>query len=892
MDKSSSQPDVSAVQTSDPPDYPGFFTRAWNGVLLFLEIIGLRREDTVDQAAQVARLRLYHTEFRKLISANHSFLENLGDLETRLIKKKFTDRAFVKAKVIRLISDVHAMVESINAISSNRYAALREVYDRTSAPLLGVIQESTESSSSEILLDMHQVLADHAELAGGKMANLCEMANTLELPIPDGFVITTEGYQLLIEEGGIRSWIQDKHLELGSAHDVERVSTVLQERILQLEVPAILEEGLCAAYDRLGTRLGGHPALAVRSSAVGEDSDFSFAGQFLSLLNVPREEMAQAYLRVAASLYSPEAIHYRLLHGIPGESAKMAVGFIAMVDAMCSGVVFTQDPSHDDSGMVLIQAVKGLGVLLVDGRTSPEVVLISRNAGRPAIERVASAQKSLVVMSPGAGIQEVEHDSMDVEGPCLSNEEAIQLTEWAMQLERHFGGPQDIEWAMDQGRRMLLLQSRPLRLAAHASSADGPEPGFLLLVEKGEIACPGIAFGRAVHLSENDDLESFPEGGILVARRSSPKFVRLMSKAGAIVTDAGSTTGHMASLAREFRVPTLLNTRVAVQTIPPDAVITVDANSGFVYLGEVPGLAEQAARDREASELESMSQTTPGFRFLKRVIELVSPLNLTDPTSTSFRTEACRTLHDMARFIHEKSYQEMFLLGDNVGDLRASSYQLDVFLPIDLYLIDLGGGLDGTPSHRKVKRSQIASVPLSALLKGMFHEKIQRFGAKPMDLGGFVSIMMRHAMNTPEQDASFRDPCYAIISDNYLNYTARVGYHFSVVDTYCGLTQNKNYISLVFHGGAADFLRRARRVRAIAGVLEHHGFRVKVNQDIVNARLNKPSREEAIVHLEMIGSLLQFFRQMDAAMTSDEAVAVFRDAFLRGDYGLEEMTVK
>jgi len=889
MDTSNSQSEVS---TTNPANPPGGVARAWRGLLVFLEIIGLRKEDTVDHVAQVARLRLYHTEFRKLISANHSFLENLGDLETRLLSKEFTDRSFVKAKVIRLISNVHAMVESINAISSDRYATLREVYDRTSAPLLEVIEASTESSSAEILLDMHQVSADHAELAGGKMANLCEMANTLGLPTPDGFVVTTEGYQLLIEEGGVRSWLQDKHLELGSAHDVERVSAVLQERILQQQVPPILEEALLAAYDRLATRFGADPALAVRSSAVGEDSDFSFAGQFLSLLNVPKEQMSQAYLRIAASLYSPEAMHYRLLHGIPGESAKMAVGFIAMVDAIASGVVFSRDPSNADSGKVLIQAVKGLGVLLVDGRTSPEVVLVSRNTDHLHIERVASSQKSRIIVAPGSGIQEVEIGGSDIEESCLTDEEAIQLTKWAMQLERHFGGTQDMEWGMDESRRILLLQSRPLRLTAQAASSAEPLPGFPLLIEKGEIACPGVAVGQAVHLSEDDEMESFPEGGILVARRSSPKFVRLMSRAAAIVTDMGSTTGHMASLAREFRVPTLLNTRVAVQAIPPDAVITVDANSGFVYRGEVPGLVEQAVKSREALDLENPRQKTPGFRFLKRVVELVSPLNLTDPTSGAFRADACQTLHDMARYIHEKSYHEMFMLGDNVGDLRASSYQLDVSLPIDLYVIDLGGGIAGTPKQRKVKRAQIASVPLAAVLKGMFHEKLSRAGAKPMDIGGFVSIMMRHAMNSPEQDASFRDPCYAIISDNYLNYTARVGYHFSVVDTYCGLTQNKNYISLVFHGGAADYVRRVRRIRAIAGVLEQHGFRVKVNQDIVNARLNKPSREEAVTRLEMIGSLLQFFRQMDAAMTSDEAVTIIRDAFLRGDYGLEEITGK
>jgi pyruvate,water dikinase len=96
-----------------------------------------------------------------------------------------------------------------------------------------------------------------------------------------------------------------------------------------------------------------------------------------------------------------------------------------------------------------------------------------------------------------------------------------------------------------------------------------------------------------------------------------------------------------------------------------------------------------------------------------------------------------------------------------VGDLRTSAYKLDVFLPIDLYLIDLGGGLADTHGSRKVKRSQVISVPLAAMLTGMLHKKIPRFGAKPIDASGLFSIMMRHAVNNPEGESTFRDPCYA-----------------------------------------------------------------------------------------------------------------------------------
>jgi pyruvate,water dikinase len=168
----------------------------------------------------------------------------------------------------------------------------------------------------------------------------------------------------------------------------------------------------------------------------------------------------------------------------------------------------------------------------------------------------------------------------------------------------------------------------------------------------------------------------------------------------------------------------------------------------------------------------------------------------------------------------------------------------------------------------------------------MLHKGIPRFGAKPMDLRGFFSIMMRHAANSPEQDRTFQDPCYALISDRYLNLTARVGYHFSVVDSYCGATTNKNYISFLFRGGAADVIRRGRRGRAIGGILKEYGFAVEIRGDAVSARLSKVSQQETADHLEMIGRLLQFFRQLDVSMVNEQAVQEIQDAFLRGDYNL------
>ena len=142
------------------------------------------------------------------------------------------------------------------------------------------------------------------------------------------------------------------------------------------------------------------------------------------------------------------------------------------------------------------------------------------------------------------------------------------MTRWALLLEHHFGSPQDIEWALENNHHIILLQSRSLCFTAHPIRNAQPIPGVPLILEGGEAGCPGVASGPAIHMSEDEDGDSFPEGGVLVARRSSAKFIRVMSKAKAIVTDSGGATGHMAILTREFRIPTLVNTKIATQAIP------------------------------------------------------------------------------------------------------------------------------------------------------------------------------------------------------------------------------------------------------------------------------------------------------------------------------------
>jgi pyruvate,water dikinase len=342
----------------------------------------------------------------------------------------------------------------------------------------------------------------------------------------------------------------------------------------------------------------------------------------------------------------------------------------------------------------------------------------------------------------------------------------------------------------------------------------------------------------------------------------------------------------MASLSREFRIPTLLDAKVATEVIPPGAEVTVDAFTGKVYLGKV-----QELLDIKKVNLSHLGDT-PVYQVLQRIADLIVPLRLTDPKSPNFTPENCNSFHDIMRFVHESSYKEMFQISDLVSCEGGVALKLLAPIPLDLHVIDLGGGLSLSGKRvRQASVDQVSSTPFKALLRGMLHEELRYLGPRPIELRGFFSVMSQQMFNPAHSvEERFGDRSYAIISDKYLNFSSRVGYHYSILDSYCGRSLNKNYINFSFKGGAADDIRRNRRVRAIALILESIGFTVEVVGDRVDARYQKFDLELTEEKLDEVGKLLLFTRQMDMLMNTEGAVNLVAKSFLNGNYHLENAT--
>jgi len=850
---------------------------------MLLPLIG-RKPQPVRKDQSVFRFK--YVNFQELLESNSDVLRTISSLEEMVPGRRVFGMAFLQSAASQAVFHCLRMVRGYENLSGEAQPVLRARIESIGKELKSALSSERGGAQGPLFLDLSEIAQDSVELVGGKCANLGETRNRAEMPVPDGFCVTTAAFRAFVEFSELDAEIAKRTMGLDASDPaaLQQASEDIQRMILLAPFPGGFEDALAERREALARRIGcggDDFRVALRSSAIGEDGALSFAGQYLSVLGVAPGKVAESYRYVVASLYTPRAIAYRLLKGIPDEAAAMAVLCLEMVRSKASGVMYTRHPFDPEDSNLLINAVWGLGPYAVDGVVNPNRFTVSRD-GLEILSQDVPGQDVRLECGPGGGLVESGVEPGSQGRPCLSPLEVKTLARWGLRLEEHFGAPQDVEWAMDAGGRLVILQSRPLAVAGEEKTPRirrKPLEGFTVLAEGGEAACPGAGCGRVYAVAREDDLAMFPDGGVLVAAHSSPTFLVAMSKARAIVTDHGSVTGHMASLAREFGVPTILGLRGAVGALTPGTLVTVDADNVRVYEGRVEPLLD-LAQDVPAPMLG-----TPVHDLLKRVSALIAPLTLVDPKSPCFSPENCMTLHDITRFLHERCYTAMFKLGDQASGEGGMAVHLDVGIGLDLHIIDLGGGLrEESGDSDRVERADVLSKPFKALLQGLADENFVASGPRPVQLRGFLSVMGRQMVDAPSLGSErFGEKSYAIISDKYLNFSSRVGYHYGVLDSYCGKTVAKNYITFAFKGGAAGEERRERRARAIALILEALCFQVSVSGDRVEGRFQKYAPDVIEEKLVQIGRLLQFTRQTDMLMTSESAVPAMVESFLRGD---------
>jgi pyruvate,water dikinase len=304
---------------------------------------------------------------------------------------------------------------------------------------------------------------------GGKSANLGELL-AAEIPVPPGFAISTEAYETFVREAGLPGTIDDALA--GAA--VAAASRTIGDAMRAAPVPDEVRAQVSEQYARLGD---GVP-VAVRSSAVGEDSaEATFAGQQETYLWVRgADSVCDAVRDCWISLYSPPAISYRARLGDVAHVPVMGVTVQVMVDAEVSGVMFTCNPVSGDPSMVAINASWGLGLAVVGGEVTPDDFLVSKVTGEVVREHVHAKDVEYVPDPGGAGTVRVDVSDDRRELVCLDRDALTRLIDLGKRVERHFGGHQDVEWAIARGgaRELFVVQARPV--TALKKKQEKPKP--------------------------------------------------------------------------------------------------------------------------------------------------------------------------------------------------------------------------------------------------------------------------------------------------------------------------------------------------------------------------------------------------------------------------------
>ena len=829
----------------------------------------------VDTLRIAFRERYHH--FKLLLNANSKALTAMADMEKALSGTYPFSMSFVRSRCTSVSVNVYQMIQHLDKLAPGKYTVLRECFTDIRTKVDSVIRAEARAPDKRLVIPFKEIRRNMADTVGNKMANLGEIHNQTRFPVPAGFALSTFACERFFEFNHLQPEI-DRKFQTVDGDDLENLlalSSELQQLIIRSKIPEELSEAVRIVWSRIFGDNAGKVKVALRSSALGEDAaGSSFAGQYMSALNVGFEDFFDAYKEVVASKYSLPAITYRLNRGIRDEDVLMSVGCMAMVDAASGGVAYSRNPVDINDDRVFINSAWGLAKSVVDGTTDCDLVVVSRKSTKQIITKSVAEKTRKYVCYPEEGVCRMDLIEDDIRlAPSISDTQAITLAEVAISLEDYYRFAVDMEWAIDQEGKLFVLQCRPLIQKEKIDSSFEEEDEDIkkaVLVRGGITAAPGIAAGPVHKVGKGADVLIFPRGAVLVVAQAQPRWAPLISRAAAVVTEQGGFAGHLANVTREFGVPGLFGVSGVMEKLETGETVTVDADHLTIYQGKIE-------LPKARIKVKNIMADSPVYKTLKKASDHIVPLNLLDPDSREFVGANCKTFHDITRFVHEKSVHEMFNFGKEHHFPERSSKQLYYNVPMQWWILNLDDGFSQEITGKYVRLNEIACIPMLAFWDGF--AKIAWEGPPALDSGGFASVMFRATANTALTTGvrtKYSDRNYFMISKHYCSLTSRLGFHFSIMEAMVSERMRENYISFQFKGGAANFERKLKRVMFIGEILEQYGFSVDINEDNLISRIE--GREEAFMldRLRILGYLTLHTRQLDMIMTSPNRVAHYR----------------
>jgi len=433
-------------------------------------------------------------------------------------------------------------------------------------------------------------------LVGGKGANLGEMTNA-GIPVPPGFIVTSSAYFDFIEKAKLQDKIKALlgPVDVHDSKQLQETALKVQKLVTDAPMPPEIAKAIEQAYIKMGKGL-----VAVRSSGTAEDlPEASFAGQQATFLNVQGEkEVVEAVHGCWASLFGARAIFYRQEQGFDHFKVGIAVPVQRMVQSESSGVMFTVEPTANNKELLIIEAVLGLGEMIVSGDVTPDHYIVSKKDVKITGKQIKKQEWKLVKKPGGHGKSDnikIDLTKEEQASQKIPDEDIIFLAKIGLILEKHYDFPQDVEWAKEGGK-IYIVQTRPITTIKNGKATSHDIDATAIL--SGAPASPGVAYGPVKIVPDPSQIDKVLAGDILVAEMTTPDFVPAMKRAAAIVTDRGGRTAHAAIVSRELGIPCVVGCERATAILKDGQIITVDGSKGKVYQGKIEVKSDVKIRAR------------------------------------------------------------------------------------------------------------------------------------------------------------------------------------------------------------------------------------------------------------------------------------------------------
>ena len=800
--------------------------------MFWLKWIGIQKLKSLIAPPSLLIKRRY-IRFQRIIKNYGRMLELLTDLSEKQGGGFILDKQYLIALTNKLFDLADSIVYDLNVLTREQHLNFYDRLDRLKKEIKEIVSPRPAFLLTEPYVIPFEV-AKHVlpHQIGKENSSLLDLHHWMNIPVPEGFIITTSAYQRIIEENnlvGLVSQAVEKFRK--NDPDAAKELLALQKKLKSALIPSGLRESVEQNLSSLVEKFGRDLLLTVEFIIQAENQKVTFDelssyGEIVS--NIEPDDFFDIYRNKMASLYDPTQVLFRKSKKM-GEEAFLTAVCKRMIPGKVGGKLYTLEPTSPESSFMLLK-------IFLDNRS--KTIKISRN---PPFEIVPCQDQN------GEDHKKETDLPLYFNKPNLSYDEIIRIATFGLRIERFFKQVQEIEWVKDLDGRIIIVRNKPLefqsvRLIDPRKIAESLRKHRVIYDNVGQVACRGVAGGPVFLVRNKKDINEFPEQGVLVAPELLPEWEPkcAMQKASAILTDSGKTDGSVASLARRFRIPFIVGLKDATKRLFNGELLTIDADENVVYQGLIKELINYYLIEElgYGDELE--------HQMFQMVQDKVANLSFTnwETQTQDFNINSCQTIHDLAYLACENAIK---------GLIKGDSYQKEFFRASKLLkwgkymvfqIIDIGDGLKSANfSESTISFEDIQSRPMIALGEKLFAPK-----KKEKDSSAIAD------------NVSFKKKNFAVLSKEYLNLTIHLGPAIDMIDSYVCEESELNYIFCRFSNLKGEAHPRFKLARE---VMQQLSFEIEETPIALSAWISQLSPSAMEKRLHAIGNLFNFIHFRD-----------------------------